>query len=239
LSATTPAFWPLRLPRGSSTIDDSPVLQEDDPVGVGGDARVVGDDDHRPPPVVGHLAQQPGDLFRRVGVQVARRLVGQHQGRVGHQGAGHGHALLLAAGELVGPVVGAPFQADLVQPFGRPRFGRGRPHAVEGDGQGGVLQRVEHRDEVEELEDEADAAAADFGQLGVRQVAQVVAVNQHRAAGGPVQPAQQVEQRGLAATARPHDGHELARLDLQRDAIERRHGRLARAVDFLQIVGCY
>ena len=48
-------------------------------------------------------------------VEVAGRLVGQHQRRVHGQGAGDGDALLLAAGQLVGEMLLAVGQADLVE----------------------------------------------------------------------------------------------------------------------------
>ena len=52
-------------------------------------------------------------------VQVAGGLVGQQQPGIVDQRAGQRHALLLAAGELAGPMVAAVFQTDLPQPVGR------------------------------------------------------------------------------------------------------------------------
>ncbi len=46
-------------------------------------------------------------LFAVLGIQVGGGLVGQDEGRVGSQRPGHGDALLLAAAQLVGAVVGA------------------------------------------------------------------------------------------------------------------------------------
>ena len=51
--------------------------------------------------------EQVQDLLAGPGIEVAGGLVGQEQGRVVDQGAGDGHALLLAAGELRGVVVQA------------------------------------------------------------------------------------------------------------------------------------
>jgi len=47
-----------------------------DAIGVGGDARIVRDHQHGAAPLVGHLAQQPGDFVRGARVEIARRLVG-------------------------------------------------------------------------------------------------------------------------------------------------------------------
>ena len=48
-----------------------------------------------------------------VGVEVRRRLVGEHQLRLGHQRAGDGDALPLPARELVRLVVEVRLQADV------------------------------------------------------------------------------------------------------------------------------
>ena len=58
-----------------------------------------------------------------VAVQVAGRLVGEQQGGLGDQRPGHRDALLLAAGELVGLVLGAVGEADRVQRRQGPRGG--------------------------------------------------------------------------------------------------------------------
>jgi hypothetical protein len=79
------------------------------------------------------LVQQVQHLGGGGAVEVAGGLVGDDQRRVGHQCAGDGHALLLAAGELVGVVVGAVGQAD----HGQHRF-----HAAAlGAAQAGQQQR--------------------------------------------------------------------------------------------------
>jgi hypothetical protein len=44
-------------------------------------------------------------------IQVGRGLVGQNHGGAGRQGAGDGHALLLATAHLVGAVTGAVGEA--------------------------------------------------------------------------------------------------------------------------------
>ena len=64
-----------------------------------------------------------------LGIQLRRRLVGkQHLRRVG-DGAGDGHALLLAAGELMGPVGHALAQSHQRQAFLRALAPLGGAHA--------------------------------------------------------------------------------------------------------------
>ena len=77
-------------------------------------AAIVRDHDQRHAAGV-ELLQQAHHLVAGGAVEVAGRLVGQHQGRLHDGGAGDGHALALAAGELVGPVLGAVGQAEVVE----------------------------------------------------------------------------------------------------------------------------
>ena len=76
------------------------------PVGEGGHVGIVGDEQDRP--AAGMQVAQDGHHLGTAGaVEVAGRLVGQEQGRLGDQGAGDGDALLLPAGQL-GRLVGQP-----------------------------------------------------------------------------------------------------------------------------------
>ncbi len=69
-----------------------------------------------------HLEQEIHHLLAGGAVEIAGRLVGQHQLRLADEGAGHRHALLLAARELCGIVADAMAEA-------RRRFERGFPPA--------------------------------------------------------------------------------------------------------------
>ena len=68
---------------------------------------VVGDDDQGGSPLALEPAEQAVDLVAGRGVELPGRLIGQDQDRVLDQGPGDGDALLLAARELVRPVVQA------------------------------------------------------------------------------------------------------------------------------------
>ena len=61
------------------------------------------------------VAEQVHDLERQVGIEIAGRLVGQHQLRLVDERARNGHALLLAARQLLGQRVEAVLQADPLQ----------------------------------------------------------------------------------------------------------------------------
>jgi hypothetical protein len=144
----------------------------------------VRDHDQRLAVVLDRLAEQRKDLAACPRVEVAGRLVREDDRRVGDQCPGDGDALLLTTGELGGPVLPPVGEADTAHQLVHPPLVRllARDREREGD----VFLRVQHRHEVEELEDEADVAAAQLGQLGVVQVGDVDAVDLDRETGlGP------------------------------------------------------
>ena len=106
------------------------------------DGCVVRDQEHGRTQLVVDLLQDGKDQDARLRVERAGRLVAQKNSRsFGHR-ARDGDALLLAAGELGGEVVGAAAQADEVDHG--PGFARvGRNLRVHGD----ILERRQARDE--------------------------------------------------------------------------------------------
>jgi hypothetical protein len=70
------------------------------------------------------------------------------------------------------------------------------------------------------LEDEPDAAVAEGRQLARRQRERVLAGQRHRARRRPVERAQDVKQRALAASRRPHDRRGVAGVHGKRDVLE-------------------
>ena len=93
-------------------------------------------------------------------VEIAGRLVGEHELRLGDQGASHRRALPLAAGELRGPVGEAFGEPD-------PRENRRRAlprrlgiHAPYQQRHRDILEGREFRQEMVELVDEAQRAVA-------------------------------------------------------------------------------
>ena len=178
------------------------------------------------------------DLLGRVRVEVAGRLVGEQDGRIGDQGAGDRHALLLAAGELRGVVVLAAGEADPLErgAGAAGAFARREAEVAVEQRQLDVLGRPRPRQQVEALEDEADLGVADLGPLVAVEPRDVDAVEPVAARGRPVEAADDVHQRRLARAGRAHDGHELAARDRQADPLERGDLDLAHVVDLGQVV---
>ena len=122
----------------------------------------------------------------RLRVEVARRLVGEQQRRVGDDRARDRDALLLPAGELPRIVLLAVAEADDVE----------RGHHVlaalllrevrEQQRQLDVLERGEHRNQVVELEDEADVPRAPRGERALGQAADLGVADPDRSARRPI-----------------------------------------------------
>src|SRR5215472_6297157 len=192
---------------------DPPVGEEDDPVGVAGGHRVVGDHDDRLAELAHAPAEQVQDLRTGPGVEVAGRLVGEDDLRSADQRPRDGDPLLLPAGQLGGAVPQPRAQANRVHDGAEPGLvGRAaRDIQREGD----VVPRGERGQQVVGLEDEADVVAAQPGQPPLRQRGDLGAADPHLPAVGAVQPRHAVHERGLAGPGRSHDGGERAEADLQ------------------------
>src|SRR5690348_13505225 len=182
------------------------------------------------------MAQHVEHNFGVLAVEVAGGLIGEHNGWPVDEGAGQSHTLLLASGELGGPVSQAVRNAQHLYDALKELvffFGVGSCN-VFGDGDIGVS--VQGRQQVELLENEADLALAHLGSLSVREPGEVLAVNHHPAGIGVGQAAQEVKQGGFAAARRAHNGHEFALLHVKGDAAQSRHLHFADVVSLAQFL---
>ena len=136
--------------------------------GLGG-LVVVGDHDDSLAQIGVQAFEQGHDVGGGHPVQVAGGFVGHDDVRVGDDGPGDGHALLLAAGKLVGLVVGAVGQAHGGQGGQGVVAPGGGGKACEQKRQLDVFLGGQDRNEVVELEDEAHVAASPHGQFTFRQ----------------------------------------------------------------------
>ena len=118
---------------------------------------------------------------------------------------GDGHALLLAAGELVGAVAQAAVEAHEAGQFVGPLVvGLGQlAVALIGQRQLDVLHHRVLLDQVVRLEDEADVAASHLRQLVVVELGDILVSQDVLPAGGPVEAAQEVQHRALAEPDAP------------------------------------
>ena len=148
-----------------------------------GDVVFVRDHDDRLARVV-QLLEHLHDFVAGLGVEVTGRLVGQDDVGVVDQRAGDRDALLLAAGELRRAVIEPVAQADQPGHLDRPllRLGADLAGALVGQRKLDVLEDRVLLDQVVRLEDEAEVAAADLGELVVVEPGDVAAAQEVLAA---------------------------------------------------------
>ena len=127
------------------------------------------------------VAEERHEFGRGLRVEVAGRFVGeQHRGIV-DECAGDRDALLLAAGEFVGPVRRAVGEADFAESLRRRREAFALRDAGVEEGERDVAQCRGARQQVEALEDEAEFCQADASQRVVVERANVDALEPVRA----------------------------------------------------------
>ena len=173
------------------------------------------------------------DAQRRSRVEVAGGLVGQQDLRMVHVGAGDGHALLLAAGQLVRVVAFLAGQTDRLQHLRHQGANRGAAGADHLQREGHVLPDRLVVEQLVVLEHEADRPPV-LRHLTVGQTAQVVAGHADLAVRRLLLAQEQAQQRGLARARCTHQKHEVAAFHVQRDVVER--GTRAPGVDLADMI---
>src|SRR5438552_3788576 len=95
------------------------------------------------------------------------------------------------------------------------------------DGNLNIRARAQRRQQVEFLEDESDLALAHFGAFRIRELREIVAIDEDVADVRTSQTAKDIKQCGLPAARRPDNRDELAFLSAERNAAQGRHFDLA------------
>src|SRR5690606_5686509 len=207
-------------------LDDHAVAQPDHAMRHLGDDGVVGDDRRRRPELAVRAIERLEDDHARRGVEGARRLIAEGHRRPLGGRPRDGDALLLASRELRGKVIEPMLETDELERLLR-RHRMLRDLRDDGD----VLARGEARNEVVELEDEADRLAPVLGQLAIARAGELAIEIAHLARCRGVEPAEDVEKRRLAASRRPKENGELAAVEVEIDAAERVDLHLSEVVD--------
>lgn len=186
---------------------------------------VVGDHDEAGAGLAHGSGQHLHDLVAGGLVEGTGGFISKDDAGVGHEGAGDGHALGLAAGDLGGAAVREVAEPELVEQRYGLRTGRAPAHAVEHRGQRHIVQVAQLRQQLSVLEDEAEVAEAGAGAGGIGKRRDVRVAKADAAVGGREHAGHAVQQRGFAGAGGPHDGNELAWGDVQGDAGQ--HGAAA------------
>ncbi|GAA1880662.1 hypothetical protein GCM10009836_72450 [Pseudonocardia ailaonensis] len=155
-------------------------------------------------PTCRDLGQGRADGGLGRGVDALGRLVEQQERAVGQQSSGEGHAAALPGGQPGAALAegGVERKVERGEPGG-PR------HGVRGSVRMGEHDVAAHRagEQHRALRNPRDAAPPP-GRLDPREAG---TAHRHRPGVRPAQPGQQVEERGLAAAARPGDAEDLPR----------------------------
>ena len=180
---------------------------------------VVGGHQHRRSGAVDPF-EQIHDVLAGLGVEVARRLVGQQHQRPVDERAGDGDTLLLTAGQLAGQAVGLAGQAHHLQHVGHHPVDHVGALADDLQREGDVLEHRLLLQQPEVLEHAAD----DLAQAGDVPAGELVDVELRHpdvARGRRVLGEQQPHERRLARAGRSDEEDELTLVDLERDVVER------------------
>ncbi len=212
---------------------DAAVADVHDAVGELRRGLVVADDDERRPAPRHELAEQAVDDARGARVELPGRLVGEQQrGRVGERGAA-GDALLLAARERRGRIVGAIGEAHAVEQRERVAPPLALRRASERERQGDVVGARERGGERAGvvLIEEAQLLRAELGGPAGAQPHDIDAERARHACGGTVEARRDLEQRALAGAARAEHDAALAALDRERHALQGDRARRLAGMD--------
>src|SRR5581483_5359463 len=155
----------VRSRDGDRLADDGAVAHREPPRRAGGEAGVVRRDDHRRAALGGEPGEQVDHVGARFRVEVPGRLVGEDYPRLDGERARDRDALLLAAGELRRQVVCPLGEADLAQEREGAQPQLLARNSRRGEAGLDVLERRQRRDQVELLEDEAEGAQPQLGEL--------------------------------------------------------------------------
>ncbi len=204
-------------------------------MGVGGEDGVVRHEQHGHAGALVDVADQVHQLPSGGTVEVSGGLVREDDGRPDHQRAGDREPLLLAAGEvcrMVARPVREIHQRERVVDAG---VDLRLPHAVEDQRHADVLAGGEEREQVERLEDVADAPPAQRGGLGRRHPGDVGPVDQDAAARRRRQPGDQVQDGALSRPARPGERPEPAGGAVEREVVDGADHGLSTAEDLADV----
>ena len=192
-------------------------------VAVFGDVALVRDEQHRDAALAVQPLEDAHDLDAGARVEVAGRLVGQQDRRLRHERAGDRDALLLPARELVRVVIGAVGQPDRRQALHRQLapLGRASLPPPYSSGSSTLSSAVVRESRLNPWKTNPIFLLRTVGELILRHLRHVLAVEDVLAGRRPIQTAQDVHQRRLAGAGRPGHGQELAGLHFERHAAQR------------------
>jgi hypothetical protein len=159
-----------------ASVDQPPIFQAQNSISTFGTFGIMCDHDQRKAGATHQVDQHRYDFGGGGTVEVASRLIGQQDEWVVGKRTRQSNALLLAAGKLVGQVIGFVRKTDSFQKIGCLIAAQLRRATVEQHGELDVFAGGEHREEIVALKDKPHFLAAQFGELFFVEVGEVVAI---------------------------------------------------------------
>jgi hypothetical protein len=156
------------------------------------------------------LAEQCHDLFAGARVEVAGGLISQQQFWLINQGTSNGHALLLAAGNLVWTRAMVFAQSHFLQHYVGLQQTLGARYATIDKRQRDVVFKIGARQQIESLKHKTDYLIAQAGQFIAALVLNIASIQKIVAAAGHIEAAKDIHKGGFAGTGRSHDRDKLA-----------------------------
>src|SRR5579885_1317142 len=190
--------------------------QFDAPVRLARDIRIVRDHENGVSRLVQFAENFEHDGFVRF-IEISGRLVRQHQLRLIDQSTRDRDSLLLAARKLRGQMREPAAKANAPQGGSGFVFVRDRMKIL---GQHHVFERIEIRDEVKLLEDEADFFRAIAHQIAFAEPREVNAIDNHTPGSQGIEPAKNIDERRFSRAGRSHQRDPFARSNREGDAVE-------------------
>ena len=154
-------------------------------------------------------------------VEVAGRLVGEDERGIVGESERDGDALLLAPAQFLRPLPPFGLEAHQIEQRLRACMALGFGDARHDHRQLEVLERGDARNEIEELKHEADAQQAMLFERALVHLREILSIDDDLSRRRPIDSAEQVEQRRLAAAARTHDRDRFAATNFPRALAQR------------------
>ena len=228
--------------------DERVGVAADDAVGEVHDARgvLLGEfgvvRDHDDQPFARDLLDEIHDLHAGIRIERAGRFVGEQDLGIVDQGARDGDALHLPARKLVGLFIDMFFEPHAHERLPRAFLALRRGDARKGERKFHVSQNRLMRNEIVRLKYESDTVIAVSVPVFVVVIFGGSTADDEIAARIVIQPADDIQKGGLAATRMSENGHEFVFAERKTDAFERVHDGIGNFVvldDVFQFQHCF
>ena len=192
------------------------------------------DHDHRLAKFAIRVAQKLHDLTAVVRIEIAGRLISEHDRWRIHERTADRHTLLLSTRELARQM---PF-ATMKRKTGQKRLEPLCVHLapIERNRQGHILDHIENRNQIIELIHESHFAATEDRKLFIAARIDIDTIEKDAARSRAIDPADQMQKRRLARSRRSDDRDEFAFFHAEAHIIERTRGGFALSIHLREML---